>query len=70
MREEMAGGFRRLHNEELHDLCASPIIIRVTISRRIRWEVHVARMIYMRNAYKILVGYYEVKGQFGRPRKY
>jgi hypothetical protein len=23
-REEVAGGWRRLHNEELHNLCASP----------------------------------------------
>jgi hypothetical protein len=28
-REEMAGGCRRLHNEELHNLYASPNIVRV-----------------------------------------
>jgi hypothetical protein len=37
-REEMAGGWRRLHNEELHNLYASPTIIRVIKSRRIRQE--------------------------------
>jgi hypothetical protein len=43
-REEVAGSWRRLHNEELHNLYASPNIIRVVISRRMRWAVHVARM--------------------------
>jgi hypothetical protein len=54
-REKVAGGWRRLHNEELHNLYASPYIIRVIKLRRMRWEGHVARMREMRNAYKILV---------------
>jgi hypothetical protein len=36
-REKVAGGWRRLHNKELHNLYASPNIIRLIISRRIRW---------------------------------
>jgi hypothetical protein len=49
-REEMTGGWRRLHSEELHNLYASPDIIRLSNSRRMRWDVHVARMGEMRNA--------------------
>jgi hypothetical protein len=33
-REEVAGGWRRLHTEELHNLCASPNIIRGINSKR------------------------------------
>jgi hypothetical protein len=36
-REEVAGGWRRLHNEDLHNLYASTNIIRVIKSRRMRW---------------------------------
>jgi hypothetical protein len=50
----MAGGQRRLHNEELHNFYPSPNIIRVIISRRMRWVGHVAHTGWMRNAYKIL----------------
>jgi len=37
------GGCRRLHNEELHNLYASPDIIRATKRRNMRWAGHVAR---------------------------
>jgi hypothetical protein len=42
--EEVAGGWRRLHNEELHNLYTSPNIIRVIKSRGVRWAGHVVRM--------------------------
>jgi hypothetical protein len=35
-REEVAGGWRRLHNEELHTVNTSPNIIRMIKSRRVR----------------------------------
>jgi hypothetical protein len=53
-REEVAGGWRRLHNEELRNLYTSRGIIRVTKSR-MRWAGHVARMGELRNAYNILI---------------
>jgi hypothetical protein len=43
-REEVAGGWRRLHNEELHNLCTSPDIIKTIRPRRMIWTGHVARM--------------------------
>jgi hypothetical protein len=54
-RVEVIGGWRKLHNEELHNLYRSPSIIRIIKSRRIRWAGHVARMGEKRNAYRILV---------------
>jgi hypothetical protein len=52
----VTGDWRRLHNEELYNLYASRIIIRVIKSGRIRWAVFVERAREMRNACKILVG--------------
>jgi hypothetical protein len=43
-RDEVTGEWRKLHNEELHDLYSPPSIIRIIKSRRMRWEGHVARM--------------------------
>jgi hypothetical protein len=55
-RDEVTGGWRKLHNEELHNLYSSPSIIRMIKSRRMRWAGHVARMREKRNAYRILAG--------------
>jgi hypothetical protein len=42
-KEELAGSWRRLHNEELRNLYASPNIVRMIRTRRMRWVGHVAR---------------------------
>jgi hypothetical protein len=54
--DEVTGGWRKLHNEELRDLYFSASTIRIIKSRRMRWAGHVARMGEKRNAYKLLVG--------------
>jgi hypothetical protein len=43
-RDEVIGGWRKLHNEELHNLYSSPSKIRMIESMRMRWAGHVARM--------------------------
>jgi hypothetical protein len=43
-RHEVTGDWRKLHNEELHNLYSSPSIIRMIKSRRMRWAGHVERM--------------------------
>jgi hypothetical protein len=68
-RDEETGGWRKLHNEELHKVYSSPSIIRIIKSRRMRWPGHVARMGENRNAYRILVGMPEGKRPLGRPRR-
>ena len=60
-RDEVTGEWRKLHNEELHDLYSSSNIIRVMKSRRIKWAGHVACMRESRGAYGILVGKSEGK---------
>jgi hypothetical protein len=67
-REEVAGGWRRLHNEELHNLYAPPNIINVFKSSSMRLTKHVARMGEMRDAYKLLVRVLEGKRPLGSPR--
>jgi hypothetical protein len=39
-RDEVMGGWRGLHNEELHDLYSSSSIIRMIKLRRMRWAGH------------------------------
>jgi hypothetical protein len=55
-RDEVTADWRKLHNEELHNLYSSPNIIRMMKSMRMRWAGHVARMGETRNANRILVG--------------
>jgi hypothetical protein len=60
----VTGGWRKVHNEELHDLYSLPNIIRMIKSGWMRWAGHVARMGVKGNAYRTLVG----KRPLGRPR--
>jgi hypothetical protein len=39
-RDEVTGGWKKLHNEELHNLYSLPDIIRMMKSRRMRWAGH------------------------------
>jgi hypothetical protein len=68
-RDEVTGEWRKLPNEELHNLYSSPDIIRQVKSRRMRWAGHVARMGEERNVYKVLVGKPEGKRPLRRPRR-
>jgi hypothetical protein len=65
-RDQVTGGWRKLHNEELHNLYSSPSIIIMIKSRRMRWAGHVARM---GGEKRILVGKPEGKRPLGRSRR-
>jgi hypothetical protein len=43
-RDEVTGGWRKLYNEELHNLYSSRSITRMIKSRRIKWAGHVRQM--------------------------
>jgi hypothetical protein len=43
-RDEVIWEWRKLHNGQLNDLYASPNIVQMIKSRRIRWAGHVERM--------------------------
>ena len=43
-KEVFTGEWRKLHNEQLHDMYSAPDIIRVNQLRRMRWAGRVARM--------------------------
>jgi hypothetical protein len=68
-RDEVTGGWRKLHNKELHGLYSSPSIIRVIKARMMRWVGHVVHMGEVRGAYNILVRRPEGRRPLGRPRR-
>jgi hypothetical protein len=63
-RDEETGEWKKLHNEEVHNLYSSPDIIRQIKSRRMRWAEYVACMGEER-VYKVLVGKPEGKRPLG-----
>jgi hypothetical protein len=67
-REEVTGGWRKLHNEELRDLYSSlsTSIIRIMKSRRMRWAGHVE---LLGEVYTLLAGIPKGKRPLGRPRR-
>jgi hypothetical protein len=65
----VAGGWRKLHNEEPHNSFPLPNIISVINSRLVRWAGHVEHIGGMRNANKILVEISEGQRPLGRPRR-
>jgi hypothetical protein len=68
-RDEVTGEWRKLRNEELHDLYSSPAFVRVIKSRSMRWAGHVARIGEGRVVYRVLVGKPEGKRPVGRLRR-
>jgi len=68
-RDEITGAWRRLHDEELHDLYSSINIIGMIKSRRMRWAGYVARMGERRGACRVLVRKLEGEERLGRPRR-
>jgi hypothetical protein len=64
----MIGGWRKLHNEEVHNLYSLPHIIRLISSRRIKWAGHLQHMGKKRNVCRILVGKPEGKRPLRRSR--
>jgi hypothetical protein len=68
-KREEDGSWRKLHNDELHNLYSSPNIVRAIKSRRMGWTGHVARMREWRGVYRVLAGRPEIKRPLGRPRR-
>jgi hypothetical protein len=68
-KREEDGSWRKLHNDELHNLYSSPNIVTVIKARKLRRAGHVARMGEGRGVYRVLVGKPEGKRPLGRPRR-
>jgi hypothetical protein len=64
-RHEIAGGWKRLHNQELHEVSCSASIVWV-IKSRMRWTRHVVNIVQGKGAYRVLVKKYEGQGPLRR----
>jgi hypothetical protein len=67
-RIEVTRVWRKLHNEEFHNLYSSPTIVQVIKSRRMRRARHAAWLGKRRDVYRVLVEKSEGKRPLGRPR--
>jgi hypothetical protein len=68
MRDEIIGGWRKLLNQELRNLCSLSNTSRLFKSRRVRLAGYIADMGQKMNTYSVLVGKPEGKRPLGRPR--
>jgi hypothetical protein len=68
-RDDVTGEWRKLHNEELHNLYSSLDITRQIKSRRMRWVGHVTCMGEEWKVYKVLVGKSEGKKPLRRRKR-
>jgi hypothetical protein len=66
-RDEMTGGWSKVYNEELHNLCYLSSMIRMMKSGRMRWAGHVSRRGPKRHACRILRGKPDGKKPLGKP---
>jgi len=66
--DKVTGELRKLHSEDLYDLCSPPNIIPEIKMGRIRWAGHVTRMGNRRGSYRALEWRSERSGPLGRPR--
>jgi hypothetical protein len=67
LRGEVTGEWRKLHNQELHDLYPPSTLVRVMKSRKMGWAGYVAHG-EERGVFRVLVGKPEGKRPLGRPR--
>jgi hypothetical protein len=67
-RDEVIGGCRTLHNEELYNLYTIPNIIIIIKSRKMSWTEHVALVREKRNAYRVPIREPKEKRRLGKPR--
>jgi hypothetical protein len=67
-RDSVAGEWKKLHNAERSDLFSSPNIIRVIISRRMKWAGHVSRTVEKRGTYRFWWGNLRERDRLEDPR--
>jgi hypothetical protein len=68
LRDEIAGGWRKLHDEGLHNSYSWANTIRMIKPRRMRWGEHVAVTREKMNSYRVVEGKREDKRPLGRYR--